>query len=158
MDTNFKSRIPWREKLERDHSKIVEVPERMARRVGHGMMLIPRPLDVDALMRTVKKGKLIRSIEIRKRLARDKGVNVVCPLTTGIFIRIAAEAAEEDRLSGKKRITPYWRVVREDGTLQKKFPGGEQAQARRLREEGHEIERTRGSLRVKGFEKRLTNL
>src|SRR5262249_50031340 len=102
--------------------------------------------------------KLARSVEIRKSLARDHKVDVVCPLTTGIFIRIAAEAAEEDCSEGRKRVTPYWRIVREDGSLYSKFPGGEKAQARKLREEGHEIERVKTSMRVKGYEKRLMNL
>jgi len=35
-----------------------------------------------------------------------------------------AEAAEEDLKSGKKRMTPYWRVVKADGSLYQKFPGG----------------------------------
>jgi hypothetical protein len=123
-------------------------------------MFIPRPLDVDALMRTVKKGRLIRPAEIRERLARDNRVDVTCPLTTGIFIRIAAEAAEEDLKSGRTRVTPYWRVVRDDGSLYERFPGGVGAQARRLKEEGHVIERSGGrrSPKVRDFEKRLMKL
>jgi alkylated DNA nucleotide flippase Atl1 len=60
-------------------------------------------------------------------------------LTTGIFIRIAAEAAEEDARKGKTRITPYWRVVKDDGSLNPKFPGGVKRQAEKLRAEGHRI-------------------
>jgi alkylated DNA nucleotide flippase Atl1 len=51
-------------------------------------------------------------------------------------VRIAAEAADEDAAAGKKRIAPYWRVVKEDGSLYPKFPGGVERQAERLREEG----------------------
>jgi hypothetical protein len=156
-----RTRTSWREKLEKqDHSKIVDVPESMARRLGHGKMIIPRPLDVDTLMRKVKKGRLIRPAEIRERLARDNRVDVTCPLTTGIFIRIAAEAAEEDLQSGRKQVTPYWRVVRDDGTLYERFPGGVGAQARRLKAEGHDIEQSSGRRppRVRDFEKRLMKL
>jgi len=65
---------------------------------------------VDAVIRKVPRGKLITVGAIRKKLAAEHGADVTCPLTTGIFIRIAAEAAEEARAKGAKRITPYWRV------------------------------------------------
>lgn len=70
--------------------------------------------------------------------------DVTCPLTSGIFVRIVAEAAEEDRRNGKKRITPYWRVVKDDGSLKDKFPGGAKAQAKLLRAEGHAIQAGKG--------------
>lgn len=132
----------WREKLERDHpshGKVVPIPPNWEKSCGTGTMLIPRPRDVDAVMRSVRKGRLITLGEVRRRLAEAAGVNAACPLTTGIFARIAAEAAEEDRRAGRTRITPYWRTVRDDGSLIDKFPGGVRAQAARLREEGHEV-------------------
>lgn len=58
-------------------------------------------------------------------------------MTTGIFVRIAAEAAEEDARAGAKSVTPYWRVLKEGGKLNEKFPKG---QAAKLRREGHRIE------------------
>ena len=161
MAPTFTSRTSWREKLERtDHSKIVDVPAWMAKRLGPGTMLIPKPLDVDALIRKTKKGKLVTVSEIRSRLARDNKVDVACPLTTGIFIRIAAEAAEEDLRNGKKRVTPYWRVIRDDGSLNEKFPGGVKAQSRRLKEEGHSLAPGKGKKppKVKNFETLLARL
>jgi hypothetical protein len=161
MTSKFTSRTAWREKLEREaHSKIVQIPPRMVKRFGGGTMLIPKPLDVDALIRKAGKGSLITTSEIRKRLARDNKVDVTCPLTTGIFIRIAAEAAEEDLRNGKKRVTPYWRVVRDDGSLMEKFPGGVKAQAQRLEHEGHMIEGGKGKRppRVREVEKFLVQL
>ena len=153
----------WRGKLEEEHpnhGKQVPIPERMRTRWGRGTLLIPRPRDVDALMRKVRKGKLITVPLLRERLARDAGATHTCPLTTGIFIRIAAEAAEEDRESGKKRITPYWRTVKEGGKLNEKYPGGVRAQAARLEEEGFDIEPGRGKQppRVRDHERFLTAL
>ena len=123
-------------------------------------MVIPKPLDVDAQIRKTRKGKLVTVSEIRSRLARDNKVDVACPLTTGIFIRIAAEAAEEDRRNGKKVVTPYWRVIRDDGSLNEKFPGGVKAQSQRLKEEGHSIAAGKGNKppRVRDFEKALLRL
>lgn len=161
MTQKFTSRTSWREKLKRtDHSKIVEVPASMAKRLGQGTMLIPKPLDVDALIRKTKRGKLVTVSQIRSRLARDNQVDVVCPLTTGIFIRIAAEAAEEDLRTGRKRVTPYWRVIRDDGSLNEKFPGGVKAQSQRLKEEGHTIAPGKGKKppRVRDFETSLARL
>jgi hypothetical protein len=60
-------------------------------------------------------------------------------MTAGLFVRIAAEAAEEDARAGKTPITPYWRMVKDDGSLNPKLPGGVASQARKLRAEGHTI-------------------
>ena len=161
MASKFTSRTAWREKLEReDHSKIIQIPPKMVKRFGRGTMLIPKPLDVDALIRKIGKGSLITASQIRARLARDNKADVTCPITTGIFIRIAAEAAEEDLRNGKKRVTPYWRVVRDDGSLMEKLPGGVKAQAQRLEDEGHMIEPGKGKKppRVREVEKCLVRL
>lgn len=53
---------------------------------------------------------------------------------------MAARAAEEDETSGKKDITPYWRTLKGKGELNEKYPGGMDAQAKRLKAEGHTIE------------------
>jgi alkylated DNA nucleotide flippase Atl1 len=99
-------------------------------------MLIPRPLDVEALVRAIPKGRVLTQSKLRERLAADAGADCACPLTTGIFVRIVAEAAEEDVRAGKKRVAPYWRVVRDDGRMNPKFPGGPDQQASRLSAEG----------------------
>jgi hypothetical protein len=158
-----KMRKTWRQKLEEQHpahGKVVDVPPKMRNRFLVGKMLIPKPLDIDALIRKVPKGKLATVIQIRDKLAKDAHVNCCCPLTTGIFLRIVAEVAEEDLRSGKKDITPYWRVVRVDGGLNKRFPGGVQAQAAHLEKEGHLIESKRGIKppRVINFEQSLQRL
>ena len=153
----------WRQKLKEEHpnhGKVLPVPARMQKRFGTGLMLIPRPLDVDAAMRMAKKGKLITQSQIRDQLAAESNADCTCPLTTGIFIRVAAEAAEEDQRAGKKRITPYWRTIRDDGKLMEKFPGGPRAQAVRLRREGFTIQPGKGKQppRVKDFDKYLVKL
>ena len=54
MSAKFTSRVSWREKLERQQEpKIVDIPVRMQARFGKGRMVIPKPLDVDALIRRV---------------------------------------------------------------------------------------------------------
>lgn len=68
------------------------------------------------------------------------------------MIKIAAEAAEEERrVLGKKRVTPYWRIIRGDGKLMEKFPGGRSRQARLLRAEGHRVVKMRGVRELKAM-------
>lgn len=87
-------------------------------------MVIPSPLEVNELMKKVCKGKLITITEIRKSLARKYGTTTACPLTTGIFAWISANAAEEEKKQGKVRITPYWRTLKVNGEINPKYPGG----------------------------------
>ena len=58
---------------------------------------------------------------------------------------------------GKKRITPYWRVVKDDGALNPKFAGGVEAQTAQLEAEGHIVVPGQGKKppRVENFEKAL---
>jgi 6-O-methylguanine DNA methyltransferase, DNA binding domain len=141
----FTSKTSWRSKLERlQEPKIVDIPPRMQAQLGKGTMVIPRPLDVDHLIRKVRAGKLVTVLQLREELARRSKVDVACPLTTGIFIRIAAEAAEEDRRTGRSAITPFWRVISSEGSLNPKFPGGVAVQKRRLAGEGHKISKAQG--------------
>ena len=73
-----KTRTTAREKLEKDQGlpKIVDIPPKMEKRFGKGKMLIPKPLDIDALIRKVKKGKLVTQSQIREKLANDFKTNV----------------------------------------------------------------------------------
>jgi hypothetical protein len=143
------TRTTWREKMENPGlPKVVEVPRSWRKRFGNGAMLVPHPRDVEAAIRSVRRGRLVTVGQIRAYLAAKYQADVTCPLTTGIFIRIAAEAAEEEARAGKTRITPYWRVVKDDGSLNPKFPGGLAAQAERLRGEGQIVDTRRKIPRV----------
>ncbi|MFQ6087713.1 MAG: hypothetical protein ACE5K0_02270 [Candidatus Methanofastidiosia archaeon] len=160
MCNKFKSRKTWREKLENPPKglpKVVDGPPKWEKRFGGRRVLVPTPLLVNGLIRKVTKRKLVTLKQIRERLAKDFKADSTCPLTTGIFIRIVAETAEEDLRMGKRQITPYWRVIKTDGRLNPKFPGGVEEQAARLKEEGHSILEGKGRKlpKVKDFEKYL---
>jgi hypothetical protein len=65
----------WREKLHSTAHKqglprVVEVDEKMSQRWGTGTVVIPSPLEVDALMKTVPAGKLITINQIREFMAK----------------------------------------------------------------------------------------
>ena len=157
-----KLRKSWREKLadDKDLPRVEEVTEKMSQRWGTGKFVIPAPIEVDEIMKKVPEGKLITINQIRQILAQKHNTNFACPITTGIFVGIAARAAEEAAAEGKGNTTPYWRTLRSAGELNEKYPGGVQSQATRLQEEGHIIEPGKGKKppRVKDFEKALVEL
>jgi len=157
-----KTRKTWQEKLadDKDLPKVVEINDKMSKRWGTGTVVIPAPREVDEIMEKVPKGKLITVNQIRETVARKHGATIGCPLTTGMFANIAARAAEEAAAEGKKDITPYWRTLKSGGELNEKYPGGVEAQAARLREEGHAIEPGKGKKppKVKDFEKSLVEV
>jgi len=154
-----KARKSWREKLadSKDLPRVVEITDKMSQRWGTGTVVIPAPVEVDEIMRKVPEGKITTINRIRETLARKHGATIGCPITTGIFAGIAARAAGEAAVEGEKNITPYWRTLKSGGELNEKYPGGVEAQAGHLREEGHTIEPGRGKKppKVKDFEKVL---
>lgn len=145
MSGGTRRRRTWKEKLADDKQlpRVIEIPPEQEKRWGRGRMVVPAPREVDSVIRTIRKGKTATTQDLRLRLARRHGVDSACPLTTGIFTWIAAHAAAEDEAAGRVRVTPWWRVVREGGRLNPRFPGGVEEQARRLRLDGHRIERDR---------------
>ena len=130
----MKTKKSWREKLadSKGLPKVGEVRGKMSGRWGTGRMVIPAPLEVDAVMKRVPKGRVVTINEVRATLAAEHKANFACPLTTGIFAWIAAHAAAEAEASGIKRITPYWRTLKNGGELNPKYPGGVEAVAKRL--------------------------
>jgi hypothetical protein len=153
----MKLRKSWREKLADDKGlpKVGEVTGEMSRRWGSGMMVIPAPREVDALMRQVPKGRLVTINELRAALARKHKVDFACPITTGIFSWIAAHAAAKAEADGAKRITPYWRTLKVGGEVNPKYPGGVAAVGKRLRAEGHKLMSKGQRTLVADYERKL---
>lgn len=137
-----RTRKTWRQKLENPVPglpKVCEVPDKWVKTMGGRQILVPTPMMVDDYVRTVPQRRLVTVGQIRRHLAGPFHADSTCPLTTGIFLRIISETAEEDRQAGKKTITPYWRVVKDDGSLNPKFPGGVDGHAQKLVAEGHKV-------------------
>jgi hypothetical protein len=136
-----KPRRSFREKLRdsKDLPRVAPIPRRLHASWGKGTFVIPAPLEVDALMRRVRKGKLTTINAMRTALAQRHCATIACPITTGIFAWLAANAADEDEQQGRVRVTPYWRTLEEGGELNPKYPGGVAVQRARLEAEGHSI-------------------
>ena len=150
----------WVEKLADDKGlpKVEGITEKMSKRWGTGTVVIPAPTEVDAMMKNVPSGKLVTINEIRAALARKHGATIGCPITTGIFAWIAANAAEELRQAGIKDITPYWRTLKTGGVINPKYPGGVEGQKKLLEKEGHKVIQKGKEHVVADYEKSLMKL
>lgn len=87
----------WREKLadSKGFPIVCPIDDTKSKRWGTGTFVIPAPLEVDGLMRQVRKGRLTTIDHLRKTLAARHGASIGCPITTGIFAWVAAHASAE---------------------------------------------------------------
>jgi hypothetical protein len=158
----MKKKTSWQEKLadSKDLPRVEKIDEKKSKRWGHGTFVIPAPIEVDQIMQKVPKGKLITINEIREILAKKHKATIGCPITTGIFSWIAANAAGEMEQQGKKNITPYWRTLKTGGILNEKYPGGLANLKKRLEAEGHTVIQKGKSkhFMVKDFEKAVAKM
>ena len=99
-------RKTWREKLadSKDFPRVQPISEGMSKTWGKGTIVIPPPSEVDAIMRSVPKGKLTTINHIRETVAKRHGATIGCPICVGIFARTAAGAAQEDEAEEKLEI------------------------------------------------------
>lgn len=104
----------WIEKRDLDKSPIVKVLDKSFADMFEGeKMFIATPKLVDAYIRSIPFGSTVELSTMRKDLALEHQADKTCPVTSGIFLRIVAEAAFEELNAGKKldEITPFWRMV-----------------------------------------------
>jgi alkylated DNA nucleotide flippase Atl1 len=150
----------WNEKLKDSKGlpKVERITGKMTARWGKGTVAIPAPVEVDAIMKRVPRGKVITINEIRAAVAKKHGATIGCPITTGIFAWIAAHAAEESAAAGKKKITPYWRTLKSGGELNPKYPGGVERAKKLLESEGHEVVVKGKRWLVAEYDKRLAKI
>jgi alkylated DNA nucleotide flippase Atl1 len=155
-----KKKPTWQEKLNDSKGcpKVEELTGKMAKKWGTGTLVIPAPIEVDQLMKKVPKGKLTTINQIRSALAKKHNATIGCPLTTGIFAWISANAAEEQKQQGAADITPYWRTLKTGGFLNEKYPGGLESQKLLLEQEGHVVIRRGKKCFVKDYLKAVIPL
>ncbi len=131
----------FQQKLHNKKDSLPEVKEitcdKLIAQVGPGKMVIPAPLEIDAIMRSVPEGLLITTDDIRRQQNAKYNAVYTCPLCTGIFTRIAACASEE--VDKEPHMNPWWRTLKAKGEINEKFPGGVEGQIKKLESEGHKI-------------------
>jgi hypothetical protein len=91
-------------------------------------MYISTPRIIENYIKQIAKGKSINTVTMRNDFAVENNAVFTCPLTTGIFLRIVAEAANEQMEHGMplKNITPFWRVIEPNSPLAKKLTFGQE--------------------------------
>lgn len=114
--------------------QVISDPKTIERYGGSRMYFAP-PEDYDKVMKQVPYGKVITAGTIREYFAEMNQADFTDPMTAGIFISIAAWASHQ-RTEDK---TPYWRTLKAKGELNPKYPGGIEAQRKKLEAEGHAI-------------------
>jgi alkylated DNA nucleotide flippase Atl1 len=161
-------RKTWQEKL-RDKSSFPRVltlekgfpcykaVHKMGAEVGDDIVLA-NPSEVVAIMKQVPEGRLMTIVEICRQIARNHDVKGCCSLTTGIFIMTAANAVEEASKEGKSLDIPYWRMLKTDGFLNEKYPGGQEAHKRLLEGENFKVVARGKTYQVVDYEKYLMKL
>ena len=143
----------WREKLadDKDLPKVVRLNPAQAARFGGATLAIAAPREIDALMRGVPAGRVTTINELRAAVAKKHRAAAGCPITTGIFSWIAANAAAEAEAEGTANVTPYWRTLKSGGEVNAKYPGGVAAVKKRLAAEGHRFVRKGARTFVRDF-------
>ena len=117
----------WQQKLHTGAEPKVEVTDRAFAGIPAGArMLIPTPVLVKEYMEHIPRGKTATMEQMRLDLAKEHHAEVTCPLTSGIFVRIVAEAALDEHRAGKSlvEITPFWRLLDEKSKAAKKLSCG----------------------------------
>ena len=86
-------------------------------------MLVSSPSSIAKFIKKIPKGKKKTVIEMRNALAKKAKVNNTCPVSTGIFLRIAIEASLEEQRKKKlkKPNLPFWRIIDEKTAVAKKL-------------------------------------
>jgi hypothetical protein len=119
-----KPKPSWTDKLNGSKPPIVKpAPMNFAGMRAGQMMLIPSPKLIDDFIRKIPKGKQVDMATMRTQLAKLHRAEVSCPVTTGIFLRIVVEAANEahDNGTAVSAVTPVWRVIDSKAALLKKI-------------------------------------
>ena len=93
-------------------------------------MIISSPEKISEFIFAIPKGSFLSIKELRRELAVKAGADNTCPVTTGIFLRMAIEQ-NKDNVN-----FPYWRVVDEKHPVGKKLNLDENQIKKRRVDEG----------------------
>ena len=118
----------WLDKLnENKEPKIKRIEIDFADIPAGSTMFIATPKLIDQYIKEIGVGKRVDIKTLRKDLALEHKADYTCPVTTGIFLRIVAEANYEKLQQGKslEEITPFWRAIEPNSTFAKKLTFGQ---------------------------------
>ena len=77
-------------------------------------LFVANPKIVDQYIRDIPTGQSRTIVQMRRALAQSRNADATCPVSTAIFLRIAAQAAIDEMEDGYETelVSPFWRVLR----------------------------------------------
>ena len=110
------------EKFNKKYTEVVKTIEKnFADLKVREKMLISSPRSIANYIAKIPYGTEKSVKLMRRELAENANADNTCPLTCGIFLRIAIEASIEQS-NGAKPDLPFWRVIDRNSSLIKKLP------------------------------------
>lgn len=114
----------WKQKLEKESSpKVKHIDKRFVDIPENSEMLVATPKIFEDYLKKIKPGTEIPIKKVRQDLAKKFKADNTCPVTTGLFLRIVAEANYEKFQMGVNinEIAPFWRVIDLKSSIAKKL-------------------------------------
>ena len=109
------------EKFKKKYTEIVKTIEKKFADLKAGeKMLISSPRSIANYIAKIPYGTEKSVKLMRLELAENANADNTCPLTCGIFLRIAIESSFEQS-NGAKPDLPFWRVIDRNSSLKKKL-------------------------------------
>jgi hypothetical protein len=86
-------------------------------------LFVATPMIVDRYIRNIPYGETRTIIRLRNELAQRNQCDASCPVSTAIFIRIAAQASIDELAENKpiEKVTPFWRLLSSEDKIAKKL-------------------------------------
>jgi hypothetical protein len=115
----------WKDKMAVAKSpKRVQLETDFAGIKAGSWLYVGTPQLIDQYIRKIPYGATRTVERMRHDLARQNKCDASCPVSTAIFVRMAAEAAWEDIVAGvpTEKVTPFWRALEPDSRIAKKLP------------------------------------
>jgi hypothetical protein len=118
----------WKEKFDTAKAPHVDVLKSTFAGLPAGArLLIPSPKLVADYVSSIPRAEARTIAQMRDAFTRSHGVDGTCPITTSMFLRIAAEAALEERQAKDTPVyamLPFWRVIDRKSPLLAKLSCG----------------------------------
>ncbi|MGI9483635.1 MAG: hypothetical protein ACR2OR_14890 [Hyphomicrobiales bacterium] len=114
----------WQEKLNASVTyEVKPAPKQFADIAEGELMLLPSAQLIDEYVRAIPQGQSRNLTNLRNDLAKETGADKACPVVSGIFLRVVAEAAMEAHDEGTPlaNISPVWRILDEKTTAFKRL-------------------------------------
>ncbi|MFC4699007.1 hypothetical protein ACFO4O_02415 [Glaciecola siphonariae] len=86
-------------------------------------LFVGTPKIINSYIKKIPFGETRTIMRLRNELARKWKADATCPVSTSIFIRIAAQAAIDELNQGKdiSKVTPFWRLLTSEDKIAKKL-------------------------------------